>query len=279
MTKAGLHDHLSERDHLREVVEHLGHLVPSQGPMTTFVHHNTLHGLQHLPFDEAIEKGEAFYGARGYWPVEAMRSQYRAGRISDADLDAVMADREEFAGAEVIGTIGDGTVTNADIRQLHLTHGVNAVDPERLRFLIHERDATRRLMDDVSPEIRGHTLTKAGIELTEGVERVGRDLTVGGWLGGMLGLDIASAVTSAALRDLSAARIPRKDVTALLERLGVPRTRHAGYLELVDGAMRDAPAGVDPDRARAVWLAAEARLVDAVARRHFDLPGDRKSVV
>ncbi len=67
--------------------------------------------------------------------------------------------------------------------------------------------------------------------------------------------------------------MPRRGVTALLERLGVPARRHGGYLGLVDGALADIAAGMDLDQGRRVWLASEASLVDAVTRRHFDLPG------
>ena len=35
-------------------------------PMRTFIHHNPLHGLEHLPFDEAIRKGRKLTGGNGY---------------------------------------------------------------------------------------------------------------------------------------------------------------------------------------------------------------------
>ncbi len=272
MTQTDSHGRLSRREQLVEVVEHLGHLMPSQGPMTTFIHHNTLHGLQHLPFDEAVAEAESFFDAQGYLPVEVMRTHYRAGRITDADLDAVMEDRPELAAAEVIGTIGGSTVTDKDIRRMHLIHGVNTIDPALLRFLISEREASRRLVDDVPPDVRAHGLAKASSELTDEIDRVGRDLTLGGFLGGLLGLDIASAVSHAAMQNLSSGGVPRRGVTALLDGLGVPEARRSGYLDLVDLALEEVP-GTDRERARRVWLAAETRLVDRVARRHLDLPG------
>jgi uncharacterized protein YbcC (UPF0753/DUF2309 family) len=241
--------------------------------MTTFVHHNTLHGLQHLPFDEAALAAEDFFGARAYLPVEVTRAHYRTGRITKADLDAVVADRPEAGQKEVIGTVGGATVTDADIRREHLLHGVNPIDTSRLRFLISERGATRRLMDDVPPDARKRVLEKASRELRDSIDRVGRDLTMGEWLGRLVGLDIASQATAAALRDRSPGSTPRKTVAALLGSLGVPAARREGYLKLVDQAIGNAPEP-DRDRLRRVWLAAEARFVDRVARRHLDVPGD-----
>ncbi len=266
-------ERLSNREQLLDVVEHLGHLLPSQGPITTFVHHNTLHGLQHLPFDEALVAAEGFFGATGYLPVEVSRAQYRAGRITDADLDAVMADPPKPDQRKVIGTVGGTTVTDRGIRRLHLLYGVNPIDPYMLRFLISERDATRRLMGDVSAKARSLALGKATSELRDSIDRVGRDLTLGDWLGRILGLDIASAISAVAAEDLAAGSTPRRSVTELLEALGVPATRRGGYLELVDLGLAKAP-GPDRNHVRRVWLAAEARFVDRLARRHLDLPGN-----
>jgi uncharacterized protein len=74
-TLAGLHTHL-----------------PSQAALKDFIHHNPLHGFQHLPFGEAMEQASAVFGYEPYLPLDAYRERYAAGEISPAALaDAIQA--------------------------------------------------------------------------------------------------------------------------------------------------------------------------------------------
>ena len=43
-------------DKLRHAIDHAAHLLPAQGPITVFIHHNTLHAFEHLPFHEALRE-------------------------------------------------------------------------------------------------------------------------------------------------------------------------------------------------------------------------------
>lgn len=52
------------------ILEHIRHKLPAQGPIKDFIHHNTLHAFQHLPFHEALQEAGEFYGAKSYMPEE-----------------------------------------------------------------------------------------------------------------------------------------------------------------------------------------------------------------
>ncbi len=93
-------DALPPRERLTRWVEHLEHVLPAQAPIRDFVHHNTLHGFQHLPFAEALAAAHELTGARVYWPEERFRACYAAGRIECDDLLAALAEIGVDAGED-----------------------------------------------------------------------------------------------------------------------------------------------------------------------------------
>src|SRR5580704_8548452 len=75
---------------LRQVVEHAAHLLPAQGPITVFIHHNTLHAFEDLPFEEGVEKGAHVFGCQPYLTEDRYREALTRGRIRFADLQQVL---------------------------------------------------------------------------------------------------------------------------------------------------------------------------------------------
>ena len=62
---------------LRRAIDHAAHLLPSQGPITVFIHHNTLHAFEQLSFEEAVEHGGEVFGCRPYLPEDRYRDASR----------------------------------------------------------------------------------------------------------------------------------------------------------------------------------------------------------
>ncbi len=77
---------------VREILQELKHFLPAQAPLKDFVHHNTLHAFQHLPFHQALKQAKTQLGYKGYFPLETYRKLYREGKIKGDILQNVLQD-------------------------------------------------------------------------------------------------------------------------------------------------------------------------------------------
>src|SRR5579864_3259058 len=107
-------------DKLQTAVEHAAHLLPMQGPIGVFVHHNTLHAFEHLSFEEAVIQAEQLFGAEPYMSEAAYRAELSRGRIQLVDVDAVL-DRE--ADSLIFARLSRGS-----LRRAMITPGVREFD-------------------------------------------------------------------------------------------------------------------------------------------------------
>lgn len=67
---------LSEFD-LETSIENIAHWLPTQGSIKDFIHHNTLHAVQHYPFHEGAAVAAKIFGARSYLPLDDYQKLYR----------------------------------------------------------------------------------------------------------------------------------------------------------------------------------------------------------
>ena len=167
---------LEPRQIIEKAVAHLDHVLPGQAPILNFVHHNTLHGYQHLPFEEALAAFERLTGICAYWPEAEFRRQYRAGRVTDADLAAVLAERAEVRADAALVRVGEREIRRGEALRVSLAHGVDALTPSQLVWRMEELDATRRFQEDVPAAMRQRLLEAAGREGVTGERDVVEDL-------------------------------------------------------------------------------------------------------
>jgi hypothetical protein len=158
------------RARLRELRHHLEHVLPGQAPIKDFVHHNTLHGFQHLPFSEALRQARELTGAVGYLPAERFRALYREGRIDAEDLESALRDQ---LGAEYdapLFTAPDGsadtvvTLCLGEALAVAQRHALPSLSRSQLKWQVEEMGALTRLQPEVDPAARARLLAEAGDE-------------------------------------------------------------------------------------------------------------------
>jgi hypothetical protein len=76
---------------LDAAIENIAHWLPTQGPIKDFIHHNTLHAVQHYPFHEGVAVAAKIFGARSYLPLEDYQKLYTQGRINSDVIDWAIA--------------------------------------------------------------------------------------------------------------------------------------------------------------------------------------------
>ncbi|XWW46292.1 DUF2309 domain-containing protein [Fibrella sp. USSR17] len=78
-----------------EVVLHdLKHYLPAQAPLKDFIHHNTLHAFQTLPFYQGIQSASQIFGYKVSLSLEEYRALYADNRIDPSVLNQAIARRK-----------------------------------------------------------------------------------------------------------------------------------------------------------------------------------------
>ena len=96
-------------------------------PMKSFVHHNPIHGLEHLPFDEAIREAKHLFGAEGYLSNDEYRGFFQSGRIQERSVNRALAHVGPRTDASI--TTASHTITAAEVQRIHFLHGIDALEP------------------------------------------------------------------------------------------------------------------------------------------------------
>lgn len=162
------HGDAGEDASLDEIINRAAVVVPEQGPLPAFVHHNTLHHFEHLPFAEGVLEGARLLGSQPYQTEVAFGKHLQAGRILPRDIDAVL-DLQPGDSSQVVFP---GGPTEREFRAFRLRYALDLPKAEALEWLLHEegqalsqcfalvpterraeleRQARERLVDSASP--------------------------------------------------------------------------------------------------------------------------------
>ena len=75
-------------------IHELKHFLPSQQALKDFIHHNSLHALQHMKFYDAIFKASKIFGFQVHLQLPEYREMYKRGRIRRDVLQMVIANKK-----------------------------------------------------------------------------------------------------------------------------------------------------------------------------------------
>jgi len=161
----------ASNDPVERAIQRAHTILPDQGPIGVFIHHNTLHAFQHLPFHQGVQQGAELLSARPYLDLHEFRAAFARGRIDEYGLNesirntlgdradarvsfgltraalwrAIMlfgVDEDELQGLEFARTIAHSTLPPA-----HLVHEAEARIRRAPRHVVQEAVTALRHRD------------------------------------------------------------------------------------------------------------------------------------
>ena len=183
----------TRRMELRGIVHLAGEVVAQYWPMRTFVHHNPLHSLEYLPFEETVRRGAQFLGGNGYLPSHQYRAYLKSGRIRIEDLDAAL---KPFAHDKQV-LIGSRRLTHGDVLRACLTEGLCEPVVEPLETELP--DPSQVLIDKLAAKLTGILRTRdlrdrIGKIVEDDQAALGRWLTLSHWCDDTFGTQVVRQI-------------------------------------------------------------------------------------
>jgi uncharacterized protein YbcC (UPF0753/DUF2309 family) len=148
----------SGQSDLARVVDHVAHHLPAQGPISVFIHHNTLHAFEDEPFEDAVVRAGRQLGCEPFLPEHTYRDELLRGRISDRDVDAVLASELGDRAQEPVVL----QVPRCELWRRILVHGIPDARDFGLTWLLNESTALTHFREDLPRDARQILFPSAG---------------------------------------------------------------------------------------------------------------------
>lgn len=157
---------LGRRLRVRSTAYVAGEPVPYFWPMRTFIHHNPLYGLEHLPFEQAVRRGAELFHARMFLSRSHYQAWERQGKVCRATVEQELSRRSQALPA----------VPQVDWPRwldavMHAASDRDPVDPRARPADVHavlrgvalpaDQDDAQVTPDVLRQRLRGHTLPEA----------------------------------------------------------------------------------------------------------------------
>ena len=149
-----------DRDQVRQTVFNASEPIAPFWPMRTMVAQNPIHGLEYLPFDQAVRKGKDLLGGNGYLANEEYRQFYRNGRIPKESFKRAFSRVGPRLDSQFSIEVGSRKVTPKDGWRLHALFGFEELPQSLLEWELSGGGATKQFRQDLSEESQKKLLNK-----------------------------------------------------------------------------------------------------------------------
>jgi len=131
--------------HLQHLIDHAAHLLPAQGPIPVFIHHNTLHAFEDLSFEQAVVQAGQVFGCQPFLTEYRYREELARGRMRFEDVEAVLREELGTRAGDPIPPRG----TRIDLRRAMLQYPLRTGTTDELLWLVAETDALHQVRSEV----------------------------------------------------------------------------------------------------------------------------------
>jgi uncharacterized protein YbcC (UPF0753/DUF2309 family) len=140
------------RDQLRQTTTDASETIAPFWPMRTMVAQNPIHGLEYLPFDQAVRKGKDILGGNGYLANEEYRQFYRNGRITKESFEKAFSRVGPKSDNPISIEVKSRKISPNDVWKLHVLFGFEELPPPLLEWELNEGGATKQFRQDLPAE-------------------------------------------------------------------------------------------------------------------------------
>lgn len=156
--------HTYSKSKILHYLDHLGHILPGQATIREFVHHNSIHGFQHLPFEKAVKEVEELMGVHGYLSDDRNRALYQKGSITEEDLAAALTHDKTLEIDKAVCRTKQLLITRRDIYRIALLFDMQSISASNLTWQIEEMDVLHKIQSDVPESVRNVLLESSNNE-------------------------------------------------------------------------------------------------------------------
>lgn len=149
-------------EEILHAIEHFAHVLPAQASIKDFVHHNTLHGFEHLKFPDAMKASHDLTGAYGYWPQDRFRQCYVDGRIVDDDIHKALLKNDSLKADSLILNKKQQSIFRQDIYRVAALFPLKKISKCQLVWQSEEAHALEKFQEDVPLTTQKSLLSKTG---------------------------------------------------------------------------------------------------------------------